>query len=117
MDAKKRIQINTNISNETRRQIGELKNRYDYSLRDVITLGIEKLYQEKIGGTTMSKQQYTYTFNGEEEATQFARAARRDGYPARKNGKNVITDSGTYYVTQTRRGTPRAIKTDDPQGI
>jgi len=45
----KRIQISTSVSKETKQQADELVTKYGYSLRDVITLGIEKFYQEKIG--------------------------------------------------------------------
>jgi hypothetical protein len=52
----KRIQISTSVSEETRQQADELIAKYGYSLRDVITLGIEKLYQEKIRKETKMKR-------------------------------------------------------------
>lgn len=42
-----RVQISTSVSQRTRDQANELIIEYGYSLRDVITLGIEKLYQER----------------------------------------------------------------------
>ena len=45
---KKRIQINTRISERTQRQIAELREQCGYSLRDVVTLSVDKLHTEKI---------------------------------------------------------------------
>ena len=112
---KMRIQISTNVSLETRSQANELIARYGYSLRDVITLGIEMLYQSKKGGAAV--KQYTYTFISTADAKKFVRATRRDNYPARQAEKSVTTDAGTYAVIQQRRDVPRAIRTNDPQGI
>lgn len=43
-----RIQISSNVSIETRAQADELMDKGGYSLRDVLTLGIEGLYREKV---------------------------------------------------------------------
>ena len=43
-----RTQISTSVSTETRKQANELVAQCGYSLRDVISIAIEKLHTEKI---------------------------------------------------------------------
>lgn len=44
----KRIQISTNVSELTRQQVDELMDRFGYSLRDVVTIAIDRLYQQEM---------------------------------------------------------------------
>ena len=43
---KKRIQISTNVSIETQKQARELMAKFGYSMRDVVTVAIDRLYRE-----------------------------------------------------------------------
>jgi NADH pyrophosphatase NudC (nudix superfamily) len=48
-------QISTSVSPETRKQADELIERFGYSLRDVLTIAIEKLYTEKTQEVAMAR--------------------------------------------------------------
>lgn len=43
-----RIQISTNVSTETRRQADELIELFGYSLRDVVSIAIERMHREEV---------------------------------------------------------------------
>ena len=43
-----RVQIATNVSEETRRQVDELMQKCGYGLRELIALAVEALYKAKI---------------------------------------------------------------------
>jgi hypothetical protein len=42
-----RVQINTGCSTETRRQVDELTEKYNYTIREVVTLAIDMFYRSK----------------------------------------------------------------------
>lgn len=51
------LQISTSVSDETRRQANWLIQNFGYSLRDVLTLGIQRLYDQKREEIKMERAQ------------------------------------------------------------
>lgn len=87
-----RTQISTNVSDRTRWQADELINHFGYSLRDVITVAIDRFYREEVKFMSLG------TYSTEKEA----KAAARDHEQKYHGGEHTIavevTDDGQYII-------------------
>ena len=67
----KRTQISTNVSELTRQQVDELMDRFGYSLRDVVTIAVDRLYQQEM--RRLPSTIYHVVADGESVATYDSR--------------------------------------------
>lgn len=58
-----RTQISTNVSERTRAQADELMARLNYSLRDVMTIAIDRMYHEEVIDMAFSEQSGSNLFD------------------------------------------------------
>lgn len=56
-----RIQIGTNVSKETKRQVNKLREVYGYSIRDIITIAVDRFYTQVISENKNATQKVSRT--------------------------------------------------------